>query len=129
MEPNARIMYPIPDDGWNGLFWPKTGCDDSGQNCAVGQSVQPCPNGGCQPPSETRVEFFYPPMGDPRTIYYDVSLVDGYTLPMEIIPIPEVCAIGLETMMHNVNPSLETIFFCLLYRREVHVSRQIVLCH
>jgi hypothetical protein len=47
--------YQIPDNGWGGRFWPKTGCDGSGHNCEVGQSVPPCPSGGCHPPAETKV--------------------------------------------------------------------------
>lgn len=32
------------------------------------------------------MEFFFPPVGDSGDIWYDVSLVDGYSLPAEIIP-------------------------------------------
>lgn len=90
LAPNAQTYYSIPNSGWKGRFWPKTGCDGNSQNCKVGQSIPPCPAGGCQPPAETKIEFFYPPVGDTRTIYYDVSLVDGYTQPMEIIPSKQV---------------------------------------
>lgn len=48
IEPNAATIYNIPDSGWGGRFWPKTECDNSGQNCAVGQSMPPCPANGCQ---------------------------------------------------------------------------------
>lgn len=94
IEPNARTTYNIPDSGWQGRFWPKTDCDNDGQNCAVGQSIPPCPSNGCQPPAETKVEFFYPAMNGHNisqdTVWYDISLVDGYSLPMEIIPDKQV---------------------------------------
>lgn len=92
MERNAATTFTIPDSGWAGRFWPKIECDNTGQNCAVGQSVAPCPSAGCQPPADTKVEFFYPPINDPqnRNVWYDVSLVDGYSLPMEIIPSRQV---------------------------------------
>lgn len=45
-----------------GRFWPKQGCDGSGQNCQVGQSIAPCGRTGCDPPAETKVEFFFPAM-------------------------------------------------------------------
>lgn len=90
LQQNARITYNIPTSGWKGRFWPKTECDGSGQNCAVGQSVSPCPTGGCQPPADTKVEFFYPAINDPNAVWYDVSLVDGYSLPMEIVPDKQV---------------------------------------
>jgi len=78
--------YSIPDAGWGGRFWPKTGCDGNGQNCEMGQSVPPCNAGGCDPPAETKVEFHFPPAGNSDDVWYDVSLVDGYSLPAEIIP-------------------------------------------
>lgn len=90
MEQNARVTFTIPDSGWAGRFWPKTECDSNGQNCAVGQSVAPCPSTGCQPPAHTKVEFFYPPINNANTVWYDISLVDGYSLPMEIIPSRQV---------------------------------------
>lgn len=82
----ASFIYQIPTNGWAGRFWPKTGCDGSGQNCQTGQSVPPCLPTGCDPPAETKVEFFYPPVGDPKHVFYDISLVDGFSLPVEIVP-------------------------------------------
>lgn len=43
---NAHTIYTIPDSGWKGRFWPKTGCDGNSQRCKVGQSVPPCPAEG-----------------------------------------------------------------------------------
>ncbi len=99
MDQNARITFNIPDFGWAGRFWPKTGCDGSGQSCAVGQSVAPCPSGGCQPPADTKVEFFFPSVSDSNAIWYDVSLVDGYSLPMEIIPSRQVSIATKKTVI------------------------------
>jgi len=102
--------YQIPDSGWGGRFWPKSGCDNNGQNCEVGQSVDPCGPTGCDPPAETKVEFFFPSAGDPNDIWYDVSLVDGYSLPAEIIPdvnqgscVPTRCAVSLGACPTNEN--------------------------
>jgi len=78
--------YNIPSGGWGGRFWPKVGCDGSGQNCRMGQSVDPCPAGGCHPPADTKVEFHFPAESDTHDVWYDVSLVDGYSLPAEIVP-------------------------------------------
>jgi hypothetical protein len=82
----AQYTYQIPDAGWGGRFWPKSGCDGTGHNCEVGQSVDPCPVGGCQPPAETKVEFFFPPLNNGYDVWYDISLVDGYSLAAEIVP-------------------------------------------
>lgn len=90
LEPGARFKYDIGDGGWAGRLWPKTGCDNSGANCEFGQSIPPCPAGGCHPPAETKVEFFFPSNGDAADSYYDISLVDGYSLGAEIIPYKNV---------------------------------------
>jgi len=82
----ASFAYQIPDKGWGGRFWPKSGCNANGQQCEVGQSVDPCGATGCDPPAETKVEFFFPPINDPNAVWYDVSLVDGYSLAAEIVP-------------------------------------------
>lgn len=95
----GTFVYQIPQNGWGGRIWPKTGCDANGHNCATGQSTDPCLKNGCDPPAETKVEFFYPPVGDRRTIYYDISLVDGYSLPVEIIPSVKVCSIYLSVLL------------------------------
>jgi len=96
--------FNIPPEGWAGRLWPKTGCDGSGYNCAIGDSVPPCPEGGCQPPAETKVEFLWPAAGAGSS-WYDISLVDGYSLPVRIDPLGGVggscvtttCAVSLET--------------------------------
>ncbi len=120
LEQNARTIYNIPDSGWKGRFWPKTECDGNGQNCAVGQSVPPCPSGGCQPPAETKVEFFFPTMNDRNSVWYDISLVDGYSLPMEIIPDKQVS--GWDTQYAQ---SISMDFFFYLGRILYHHQ----LCH
>ena len=81
-----NLYFQIPTSGWAGRFWPKTGCDNSGYNCEFGDSVPPCPVGGCQPPADTKVEFNFPPQPPNQDSWYDVSLVDGYSLPMRIVP-------------------------------------------
>ncbi len=78
--------YNIPSGGWAGRFWPKTGCDGSGTNCEFGDSSPPCPAGGCHPPADTKVEFLFPPQPPKSDSWYDISLVDGYSLPMKIVP-------------------------------------------
>jgi len=86
LAPQATGVYQIPDSGWGGRFWPKMGCDSTGHNCEVGQSMEPCLPAGCDPPAETKVEFNFPAIGDTLAVWYDVSLVDGYSLPAEIVP-------------------------------------------
>ena len=81
-----RHIYQISDRGWAGRFWPKINCDGSGEACEFGQSSPPCPANGCQPPADTKIEFNFPPAPYTDASWYDISLVDGYSLPMTISP-------------------------------------------
>lgn len=79
--------YNIPDSYTPAVrVWPKTGCDENGENCETGQSQPPCPQEGCQPPFESKAEFTF---GDIKnsadTTTYDLSFVDGFTVPIKII--------------------------------------------
>ncbi|KAK9034847.1 hypothetical protein V6N11_076904 [Hibiscus sabdariffa] len=70
--------------GWAGRFWGRTGCsfDDSGLgSCTTGDCGSgevECNGAGAIPPA-TLAEFT---LGSGSQDFYDVSLVDGYNLPM-----------------------------------------------
>lgn len=75
--------------GWSGRFWGRTGCnfDDEGKvgsscvtgDCGSGQVE--CNGSGASPPA-TLAEFTLGSAGSQD--FYDVSLVDGYNLPMMV---------------------------------------------
>ncbi|KAF7828968.1 thaumatin-like protein 1 [Senna tora] len=73
--------------GWSGRFWARTDCkfDDSGHGtCATGDCGSgeiECNGAGATPPA-TLAEFTLGSSGSQD--YYDVSLVDGYNLPMMV---------------------------------------------
>jgi hypothetical protein len=122
-QPNAGIATKLPalveiaagktyayeinsKDGWAGRFWPKTGCDASGYNCVSGDSIPPCGGGTdagpCEPPADTKVEFAFFENGGSKRSFYDISLVDGYSLPFYIKPdaadktcVPTMCSLSL----------------------------------
>ncbi|OAY57550.1 thaumatin-like protein 1 [Manihot esculenta] len=77
--------FQVPT-GWSGRFWGRTGCnfDDSGHgSCATadcGSSQVEC-NGNSATPPATLAEFT---LGTGTQDFYDVSLVDGYNLPMVV---------------------------------------------
>lgn len=89
----SQYTYNIPNAGQASTrFWPKTGCDSTGQNCTIGQSSDPCTN--CPPPVDSKLEATwgcslsdqtkcaYTPQGDRiGDTYWNMSAVDGYTLP------------------------------------------------
>lgn len=79
--------YNIPDSGLSAMrVWPKVGCNDNGQNCKIGDSVAPCPAGGCQPPVDSKFEASFAPKGGAAATWYNLSQVDGYTLPFKVVP-------------------------------------------
>lgn len=56
IEPGGSYSYAVPKEGVPSTrFLPKTGCDETGNNCDV-QSVPPCPAEGCSPPIDTKFE-------------------------------------------------------------------------
>lgn len=73
--------------GWSGRFWGRTGCkfDDSGHGtCSTGDcgsNQVECNGAGASPPA-TLAEFTLGSSGNQD--FYDVSLVDGYNLPLVV---------------------------------------------
>ncbi|CAA0827705.1 Pathogenesis-related thaumatin superfamily protein [Striga hermonthica] len=88
LPPDSTRSFPAPA-GWSGRFWARTGCTSSvsGQiSCLTGDcgSGEPECNGlGAAPPA-TLAEFTLGTNGG--LDFYDVSLVDGYNLPMIVEP-------------------------------------------
>ncbi|MEO7332092.1 MAG: RICIN domain-containing protein, partial [Minicystis sp.] len=79
--------YAVPDAGLAAMrLWPKVGCDANGFNCRIGDSVAPCPNGGCQPPVDSKFEASFAAKGGSSLTWYNLSQVDGYTLPFKVVP-------------------------------------------
>ncbi len=97
IEPRTQIDLPVPEgDPWviaSGRIWGKFGCDSNGQNCKIGQQVSPCPveknkegklvtiKGGCQPAIDTGFEI---DNHDKANIYYDITMVNGFTGPLAV---------------------------------------------
>ncbi|KAK3122357.1 hypothetical protein QOZ80_8BG0668520 [Eleusine coracana subsp. coracana] len=79
----SRSLYA--PQGWSGRFWARSGCDfdSSGKgSCATGDCGSgevECHGAGASPPA-TLAEFTLDGAGGKD--FYDVSLVDGYNLPM-----------------------------------------------
>nr|AAQ54610.1 Gly d Jun a 3-like protein [Glycyphagus domesticus] len=76
--------FTVPDH-WAGRFWGRTGCDASGhcQTGDCGNKIACNGAGGVPPVSLAEITFD----GDGGQDFYDVSLVDGYNLPMKMLPI------------------------------------------
>ena len=104
LEAGKTHEFAIPDEGLAATrFWAKWGCDETGGNCLIGQSGGPgesCPPTGCAPPIDSKFEATFgclpgskkkcavnpsdptQPLGP--TDWWDVSQVDGWTLPYKV---------------------------------------------
>jgi hypothetical protein len=83
--------YNIPAGGLQTVrVWPKVGCDGSGHNCVMGDNGEgggrPCPATGCQPPLDSKFEVTFSATGTAQSTFYNLSQVDGYTLPFKVVP-------------------------------------------
>ncbi|GLU04391.1 hypothetical protein SLE2022_215410 [Rubroshorea leprosula] len=85
LAPGASVQFTAPS-GWSGRFWARTGCtfDQSGSGkCITGGcgGVLKCRGGGAPPAS--LVEFTIASDSKSKD-FYDVSLVDGYNVPLGV---------------------------------------------
>jgi hypothetical protein len=88
LSPGESRTMSVPS-GWSGRLWGRTLCatDDGGKFSCVtgdcGSGKQECADGGAAPPA-TLAEFTMD--GSGGMDFYDVSLVDGYNLPLLVAP-------------------------------------------
>ncbi|KAI4389979.1 hypothetical protein MLD38_002138 [Melastoma candidum] len=91
LPPGQFQSFDAPS-GWSGRFWGRTGCTfDPSTNqgacstgdCGSGQLE--CGGSGATPPA-TLAEFTFGVASSDSKDFYDVSLVDGYNLPMVVQP-------------------------------------------
>ncbi|KAF3322167.1 thaumatin-like protein 1b [Carex littledalei] len=87
LDSGASRAIDVPKN-WSGRFWGRQGCSNAtgslicaSADCASGQ-VQ-CNNQGAVPPA-TLVEFTLNGAGNDD--FYDISNVDGFNLPVSIVP-------------------------------------------
>ncbi|KAH6768625.1 Pathogenesis-related thaumatin superfamily protein [Perilla frutescens var. frutescens] len=108
--PQGSSRSFVAPAGWSGRFWGRTGCtfSDSGtgscQTGDCGSGETECNGSGAAPPA-TLAEFT---LGTGALDFYDVSLVDGYNLPMivEASGGSGMCAsTGCVTDLNRVCPS------------------------
>ncbi|KAF6163995.1 hypothetical protein GIB67_028699 [Kingdonia uniflora] len=95
--------------GWSGRLWGRTLCtqDSSGKiTCLTGDcgsGTLECSGGGAAPPA-TLAEFTL--NGSGGLDFYDVSLVDGYNLPMLVVPQSDNCSTtGCVVDLNSVCPN------------------------
>jgi hypothetical protein len=87
LAPGGFHDYDIPAAGLpSARFWPKLGCDGAGQDCAIGEDHQP--------PIDSKFEVTFAALGSADPTYYNLSFVDGYTLPVSVFPVGDGAGSG-----------------------------------
>lgn len=87
-DPFTAVSFPVPDNWKAGRIWGRRDCDfsiDPGPTCLSGWclgGLQCDPHQGTGVPPASVAEWTL--QGDGFRDFYDVSLVDGYNLPMRI---------------------------------------------
>lgn len=95
--------YDIPAGGLASMrLWPKLGCDATGHGCVVGDNGEgggaPCGPTGCEPPFDSKFEATFAATGSADQTWYDISLVDGFTLPFTVSPVGDGAGAGTCTV-------------------------------
>ncbi|KAJ3989490.1 thaumatin-like protein [Lentinula detonsa] len=104
--PGNTSTFDVPDDWQSGRIWGRTDCDFSKPNASS------CATGGCNGgllcdehsgtgvPPVTVAEWTLGKNGSPDN--YDVSMVDGFNIPMSVVPTAGCQAIDCNTDL-NIN--------------------------
>ncbi|GAA0161847.1 hypothetical protein LIER_18072 [Lithospermum erythrorhizon] len=73
---------------WSGRIWARTGCSSTGSACATGEcgSTHVSCNGNGGNPPVSLVEITFAGGLNQREDFYYISLVDGFNLPVKVIP-------------------------------------------
>nr|ACF81601.1 unknown [Zea mays] len=90
LEPGKTWVLQVPGNTQSGRVWARTGCSFDGpgkKSCQTGDcgGVLACTTSG-QPPM-TMAEFT---LSDSNNMddYFDITVVDGFNLPMDFLPVP-----------------------------------------
>ncbi|GFZ47347.1 LOW QUALITY PROTEIN: hypothetical protein JCM24511_05090 [Saitozyma sp. JCM 24511] len=93
-QPPGATAFVVPDTWTNARLWARTGCASDGSGCKVGacntDSIE-CSGSDWGELGKTLAEFN---LGASGVDYYDVSMVEGFNLPMSIQPSTSSCGTG-----------------------------------
>uniref|UniRef100_A0A7S2X9F8 Thaumatin-like protein n=1 Tax=Lotharella oceanica TaxID=641309 RepID=A0A7S2X9F8_9EUKA len=104
LGPETTYNFTITDGLAATRYWPKMGCDDTGNQCRLGGSGGPSETCnttlGCSPPVDSKFEATWGVSTEPCNPgagqysgcdYFDISLVDGFTLPYKLEVLGNTC--------------------------------------
>jgi len=104
----GHTQFVSVDFGWVGRFWARTGCNFTGETgiCETGDcgGFHCAGRGGRPPASLAEIAFD----GSGNQAFYDVSLVDGYNVPISFGPasstVERTQSCGTPTCVHDLLP-------------------------
>ncbi|XP_078445228.1 pathogenesis-related thaumatin superfamily protein [Wolffia australiana] len=118
-----EALFPVPSQ-WSGRIWGRRGCwfDENGTgSCETGDCEGRLRCGGAAgSPPATVVEMTFG-TATSTLHYYDVSLVDGFNVPVEMVPVGG--GVGCRTAACEVDLNV-----CCPSRFEVRVGGKVVGC-
>jgi hypothetical protein len=95
---NTVMQAPV---GWSGRFWPRTGCEFNANGVCPTEGVKCCASGSCLtsdnknfglacansgvPPASLMEATFDAPSGNGPIDTYDISFVDGWSVPVAMV--------------------------------------------
>ncbi|KAL4188742.1 hypothetical protein AMTRI_Chr08g161900 [Amborella trichopoda] len=112
LEPGQQTVVKVPQ-GWSGRLWGRQGCCFDNNNkgtCETGDcaGLLHCKGMGGIPPA-TLVEMTFGTVQSPLH-YYDVSLVDGFNLPVAMVPVGGGIGCGIASCEANLNVCCPSAF-------------------
>ncbi|PIN05622.1 hypothetical protein CDL12_21837 [Handroanthus impetiginosus] len=97
-------QFSVPNNTINGRIWARTGCffDATGRGrCRTGDCNGQLQCQGSGTPPNTLAEYALSPTNS-NLVFFDISLVDGFNVPMEFSPISGGCT-GVIRCMEDIN--------------------------
>ncbi|KAF8753499.1 thaumatin-like protein [Rhizoctonia solani] len=103
--PNSSRSFVVPE-GWSGAYiWGRRDCNFSSGNSPAdtNTTIGGCVSGGCPgglyctglgSPPTTHAEWTLAPGDGSGADYYDISIVQGFNLPMSVVPSAVECGIA-----------------------------------
>ncbi|KAF4417958.1 Pathogenesis-related protein 5 [Colletotrichum fructicola] len=83
---NSTVKVALPQTNWSGRLWARQYCSADGTGCVLGD----CGSRSCWGRSSTLTTLFELTVLSDK-IYYDISLVDGYTCGITVKPDDDAC--------------------------------------
>ncbi|GJC88052.1 thaumatin-like protein 1 [Colletotrichum liriopes] len=86
LKPNSQVQIPLTYFPWSGRVWARQYCSPNGKGCVLGD----CGHSSCWGRS-SNVTSLFEITAQEDVMYYDISLVDGFTCGIYVEPDGDDC--------------------------------------